>query len=188
MDSSPDVDMAPAVDSSAVSLENAPVVAETLPSVELALPSEAVYALVCSWKGQKLDVTVVESDTVGDLKATLWSLTSVPPHRQKLVGLVKGKLPGDEAEVVSLGLGGGAPKQFMMVSLARWTTRVFLADTLATRIDWYTRGRGTQGDWATCSTREGGRYRLFGSGGDESGSSGREESVRQLSGAAQMHS
>lgn len=118
MEPSVDVDMTSAM-STSPELPSAPaVVAETLPSVELALPSEVIYALVCSWKGQKLDVTVVESDTVGDLKATLWSLTSVPPQRQKLVGLVKGKLPGDEAEVVSLGLGGGAPKQFMMVSWA----------------------------------------------------------------------
>lgn len=95
-----------------------PIVAATEPSPTFALPSEAVYVLVCSWKGKKLDVTVVESDTVGDLKGVLFSLTEVPPARQKIVGLVKGKLPGDEAEVVSLGLvqPGGGPKQFMMVS------------------------------------------------------------------------
>ena len=127
MESSADVDMPPAAsNSSAASLPDAPaVVAATIPSEDLSLPSEAIYALICSWKGQKLDVTVVESDTVGDLKATLWSLTSVPPSRQKLVGLVKGKLPGDEAEVVSLGLGTtGAPKQFMMVSLSEGRPRL----------------------------------------------------------------
>jgi ubiquitin-like domain-containing CTD phosphatase 1 len=95
-----------------------PVAATTAPEPELAIPAEVVYALICNWKGQKLDVNVVASDTVGDLKALLWSLTSVPVERQKIVGLVKGKLPGDEAEVVSLGLlqGGGSPKPFMMVS------------------------------------------------------------------------
>lgn len=55
---------------------------------------------------------------VGDLKHLLWSLTSVPPERQKLVGLVKGRLPGDEHEVVKLGLGAdsvGKVKEFMMM-------------------------------------------------------------------------
>jgi len=46
-------------------------------------------------------------------------LTTVPPDRQKLVGLVKGKLPGDEEEVVKLGLGdassGKKAKEFMMM-------------------------------------------------------------------------
>lgn len=95
-----------------------PIATSTAPAPDFALPAELVYALICNWKGQKLDVNVVASDTVGDLKAMLWSLTSVPVDRQKIVGLVKGKLPGDEAEVVSLGLlqGGGAPKPFMMVS------------------------------------------------------------------------
>lgn len=45
----------------------------------------------------------------------LWSLTSVPPDRQKIVGLVKGKLPGDEQEVVKLGLGNTSKKEFMLV-------------------------------------------------------------------------
>jgi ubiquitin-like domain-containing CTD phosphatase 1 len=87
------------------------------------------------------EVSVVESDTVGDLKTLLWSLTSVPPERQKvrigrgsqrrrrantrlvtqILGLVKGKLPGDEAEVMSLGLlqGGTKAKEFMMVRVER---------------------------------------------------------------------
>jgi hypothetical protein len=55
---------------------------------------------------------------VGDLKQLLWSLTTVPPDRQKLVGLVKGKLPGDEEEVIKLGLGDGTSgksTQFMMM-------------------------------------------------------------------------
>lgn len=49
----------------------------------------------------------------------MWSLTNVPPERQKLVGLTKGKLPGDEEAVVKLGLGAGATtgklKEFMMI-------------------------------------------------------------------------
>lgn len=29
-------------------------------------------------------------------QAIIYSLTSVPPERQKIIGLVKGKIPGDE--------------------------------------------------------------------------------------------
>lgn len=80
----------------------------------LRLPSERVYSLVCSWKGQKHEVEVNETDTVGDLKATLYSLTDVPPQRMKLIGLTK-KLPGDEVEIASLGLSSGILTKFMMV-------------------------------------------------------------------------
>ncbi|KAK4057984.1 hypothetical protein OIO90_000723 [Microbotryomycetes sp. JL221] len=82
----------------------------------LPLPDEVVYTLMCSWRGEQLPVQVVETDCLGDVKATLWSLTSVAPERQKLVGLVKGKLPGDEVEVKSLGLSAtGSARKFMMV-------------------------------------------------------------------------
>ncbi|KPV78410.1 uncharacterized protein RHOBADRAFT_33090 [Rhodotorula graminis WP1] len=79
------------------------------------LPSELSFDLVFSWRGQKQAITVQELDTVGDLKMLLWSLTSVPPERQKIVGLVKGKLPGDEQEVVELGLGNTNKKEFLLV-------------------------------------------------------------------------
>ena len=36
---------------------------------------------------------------VFDLKAALENLTTVPPNRQKIIGLVKGKLPPDQATV-----------------------------------------------------------------------------------------
>ncbi|KAK4054948.1 hypothetical protein OIV83_000872 [Microbotryomycetes sp. JL201] len=80
------------------------------------LPDEIVYILTCSWRGQQLPVQVVETDCLGDVKASLWSLTGVAPDRQKLIGLVKGKLPGDEVEVKSLGLSPDGPaRKFMMV-------------------------------------------------------------------------
>ncbi|SCV68280.1 BQ2448_401 [Microbotryum intermedium] len=83
----------------------------------LKLPSEVVYILIMSWKGKKYDLTVVESDTVGDLKVTIWTMTSVPSERQKIVGLVKGKLPSDEVEVKSCLTitPNGKPREFMMI-------------------------------------------------------------------------
>lgn len=102
----------PVVVSAALSTEPT---ASTAPTNDL--PAELLYPLVCGWAGKKYELTLVQSDLILDLKAALWSLTNVPVERQKIVGLVKGKLPGDEVEVVSLGLSaGGAPKQFMMVS------------------------------------------------------------------------
>ncbi|GAA6058687.1 hypothetical protein JCM10212_003375 [Sporobolomyces blumeae] len=82
------------------------------------LPQELVYSLVMKWRGKPYELSVAQSDTVGDLKQILWSLTGVPPDRQKLAGLVRGKLPQDEEEVVKLGLGTvptGKPKEFMLI-------------------------------------------------------------------------
>ncbi|GAA6047281.1 hypothetical protein JCM3770_001865 [Rhodotorula araucariae] len=82
------------------------------------LPDERIYVLTLNFRAKKQEVTVREFDTVGDLKQLLWSLTGVPPDRQKIVGLVRGKLPGDEQEVVKLGLGpagAGKAKEFMMI-------------------------------------------------------------------------
>ncbi|GAA5984063.1 hypothetical protein JCM11641_005585 [Rhodosporidiobolus odoratus] len=81
------------------------------------LPQELEYELVMAWRGEKRVVKIKEMDTVGDLKQLLWSLTTVPPERQKIVGLVRGKLPGDEEEVVKLGLGDTSlkKKEFMMI-------------------------------------------------------------------------
>lgn len=54
---------------------------------------------------------------MGDLKQVVWSLTNVVPHRQKILGLIKGKqLPDDNVAIVELGLVIGAKvKEFMMV-------------------------------------------------------------------------
>lgn len=69
-------------------------------------------------KGQ-YDLSLHEGDTVGDLKQIVWSLTNVPPFRQKLLGLGR---PGkqlslnDEVLLSELGLKAGSKvKDFMMV-------------------------------------------------------------------------
>lgn len=43
-------------------------------------------------------------DSVSDLKAVLFSLTDVPPARQKIMGLAKGKLPLDETTIGHISL------------------------------------------------------------------------------------
>lgn len=68
--------------------------------------------LFFTWSGKPFELDIAESDRcvtanyypdlcltllrVDDLKALLQSLTDVPPERQKILGLVKGKLPPDD--------------------------------------------------------------------------------------------
>ena len=79
------------------------------------MAAELWINLKFSWAGQAFEVSVAESDRcvllqrslprtlvnsirihrVYDLKSKLFSLTNVPPERQKILGLVKGKLPPD---------------------------------------------------------------------------------------------
>ncbi|KAI0372975.1 HAD subfamily IIID h [Pilatotrama ljubarskyi] len=66
-----------------------------------------------SWSGKPFSLDVAESDRVYDLKAALMSLTNVPPERQKILGLVKGKLPTDDERIGDLKLLSG--KKFTLV-------------------------------------------------------------------------
>ena len=60
---------------------------------------------------------MAETDLILDLKHLIFSLTQVPPERQKILGLVKGKLPADDLLVASLGLDAlaGARKPFSVI-------------------------------------------------------------------------
>ncbi|ETW86175.1 hypothetical protein HETIRDRAFT_43143 [Heterobasidion irregulare TC 32-1] len=69
--------------------------------------------LAFSWASKAFTLDVAESDRVFDLKAALFSLTNVPPERQKILGLVKGKLPPDEERVGNLKL--VSSKKFTLV-------------------------------------------------------------------------
>ncbi|KAH9817826.1 hypothetical protein DFH28DRAFT_1080954 [Melampsora americana] len=51
--------------------------------------------LVFSWKNDNLELQIDKTETIGDLKVMIYSLTAVPPDRQKILGLVPGKLPLD---------------------------------------------------------------------------------------------
>jgi len=61
--------------------------------------SERWIQLSFTWASKGFTLDIAESDRVFDLKALLQSLTDVPPERQKILGLVKGKLPPDEERV-----------------------------------------------------------------------------------------
>jgi ubiquitin-like domain-containing CTD phosphatase 1 len=66
-----------------------------------------------TWASKTFTLDIAESDRVFDLKAALQSLTDVPPERQKILGLVKGKLPPDQERVADLKLVPG--KKFTLI-------------------------------------------------------------------------
>ena len=59
--------------------------------------------------------SVAETDTVGDLKALIFSQTTVPPERQKIIGLAKGKLSDDDVTIAQLQLHEKAGKEFTVI-------------------------------------------------------------------------
>ncbi len=61
-------------------------------------------------------ISIPGSDTLGDLKSTIWALTSVLPPQQRLVGLVPGSLTNDDNFTIDqLGLDKNAqPKSFSL--------------------------------------------------------------------------
>ncbi|SAM83994.1 uncharacterized protein UBRO_06329 [Ustilago bromivora] len=54
-----------------------------------------VIGFSIKYQGSMLSARLAEDETVGDLKAILFSMTDVPPESQKLLGMVKGKQPSD---------------------------------------------------------------------------------------------
>ncbi|KZV65424.1 HAD subfamily IIID h [Peniophora sp. CONT] len=83
---------------------------ETLSDVD----AEEIWVhLLYSWQGKAFELHVAESDRVYDLKVMLFSQTNVPPERQKILGLVKGKLPPEDARIGDLKLVNG--KKFSLV-------------------------------------------------------------------------
>jgi len=77
------------------------------------LPAEKWFKLTFTWSGKPFALELAESDRVFDLKAALMSLTNVPPERQKILGLVKGKLPPDQDRIADLKLSTG--KKFTLI-------------------------------------------------------------------------
>jgi ubiquitin-like domain-containing CTD phosphatase 1 len=59
--------------------------------------------LICSWNGKKYPLEINNDDSIVDLKKFLFEITNVAPERQKLIGLVKGKLPADTTKLRDVG-------------------------------------------------------------------------------------
>ncbi|TCD70980.1 hypothetical protein EIP91_000888 [Steccherinum ochraceum] len=77
------------------------------------LEREEYVHVVYTWSGKTFKLDIAESDRVFDLKTALQEQTNVPPERQKILGLVKGKLPDDEVKIGDLKLTSG--KKFTLV-------------------------------------------------------------------------
>ncbi|OZJ03649.1 hypothetical protein BZG36_03935 [Bifiguratus adelaidae] len=60
--------------------------------------------LIATWNKTKYTLQVHESETVSDVKDALAALTQVPRKRQKIIGLVKGSMPDDNASLCKLPL------------------------------------------------------------------------------------
>ena len=88
------------------------------PSI-LAAVDSTYSATACKfkWAGGTYSLSLqMDTDTVGDLKDKIWSLTNVPPERQKLLGL--GRVSGEHYSVASLTgnlTKNGGLKDFMLV-------------------------------------------------------------------------
>lgn len=75
-----------------------------LPAEEIAISPTATmdeehYCFTAKYGKVHVEVRLCISDTVQDLKAILFSMTDVPPERQKILGLAKGKLPIDSTSL-----------------------------------------------------------------------------------------
>ncbi|TRM59287.1 HAD-like domain-containing protein [Schizophyllum amplum] len=81
-----------------------------LPSTSMSAAPEStggepeMIALPFTWSGKPYSVEVAQNDRVIDLQYALQKLTRVPPARQKILGLVKGKLPARDAFIKDLKL------------------------------------------------------------------------------------
>ncbi|KAF9261389.1 HAD IIID h [Marasmius fiardii PR-910] len=74
---------------------------------------ERWVTLQFGWSGKQFSIDIADSDRVLDLKTAIQDLTRVPPERQKILGLVKGKLPPDQGRISDLNLTTG--KKFTLL-------------------------------------------------------------------------
>lgn len=68
-------------------------------------------------------VLVAETDTVGDLKALIFSQTTIPVERQKILNLCKGKLPEDDTVIAHLNLQDRPKNEFNVLGTWREVSR-----------------------------------------------------------------
>lgn len=87
-----------------------------------AVSSAPVVGFSIKYQGTLLSARLAEDETVGDLKAILFSMTDVPPESQKLLGMVKGKQPSDDTQLGSVPYAPAALKARPPSSRASSTT------------------------------------------------------------------
>ncbi|KAG7448212.1 HAD subfamily IIID h [Guyanagaster necrorhizus] len=106
--------MSPLLDASSAPENGMDVTERDEPAVESGSGIvETWISLQFTWSGRSFSLDIADTDTVYDLKGYLHSQTLVPPERQKILGLVKGKLPPDQVRITDLKLASG--KKFSLV-------------------------------------------------------------------------
>lgn len=68
---------------------------------------------------------MAETDTVGDLKALVFSQTTIPVERQKILNLCKGKLPEDDTVLAHLNLQDRPKKEFNVLGTCSMAGTLF---------------------------------------------------------------
>jgi len=82
--------------------------------VSLEQPVDHRIELRFTWAGKLFSLRISATERVLDLKQSIFELTSVPPERQKLLGLAKGpKLPPNDSLIADLGVRSG--KKFTVI-------------------------------------------------------------------------
>ncbi|PWN35199.1 uncharacterized protein FA14DRAFT_160452, partial [Meira miltonrushii] len=82
-----------------VILSNSNLPAEEAATSASAPIDEEHYCYTAKYGKVNVEVRLGISDSVQDLKAILFSMTDVPPERQKILGLARGKLPIDSTSL-----------------------------------------------------------------------------------------
>ncbi|KAK7467495.1 hypothetical protein VKT23_004549 [Stygiomarasmius scandens] len=99
------------IDKMPVSVSTVAQVTENEPSVDPGV--ENWITLQFTYSGKSYTINIADTDRVLDLKTSLYEQTKVPPERQKILGLVKGKLPPDQGTIADLNLTTG--KKFTLL-------------------------------------------------------------------------
>ena len=83
---------------------------------EVAGSDSGLLLFSTKFEGKVLELPPLSGDLqVGDLKQLLQDETEVPCERQKLIGLVKGKIPADDIRLSDLALKKGPPYVFTLM-------------------------------------------------------------------------
>eukprot|EP01113_Clastostelium_recurvatum_P005868 TRINITY_DN12636_c0_g1_i3.p2 TRINITY_DN12636_c0_g1~~TRINITY_DN12636_c0_g1_i3.p2 ORF type:complete len:109 (-),score=24.18 TRINITY_DN12636_c0_g1_i3:131-457(-) len=95
----------------------------------------AQHHFIIKWKGTDYDFDMPIESTVHQLKQHMELLTNVPINYQKLIGLVKGKMPGDHETLSSIlpatSLSSGTTRCMMMGSPVEEVDRMMVDEVMA---------------------------------------------------------
>ncbi|KAJ1726636.1 hypothetical protein LPJ72_006272, partial [Coemansia sp. Benny D160-2] len=126
------------------------------------------------WKGsEQYRLRVSQYATVLSVKALIEELTQVAVGNQKLLGLAKGKLPGDADTLAGLGVASGVRVRLMGTPEAR-RLKPRLDGARSSSAGYFDKGDDAAVARRAVGEKENGRWAIY-DDGDEGSSTGREE-------------